>query len=96
MKDCCRIADLRYKEIINIGSGARLGYVNDVEISIKDGKILALVVPGALRFFGLLGREEDVVIPWEAIERVGDDILLVRHDFPAAGARERLRRRREE
>ena len=37
----------------------------------------ALVVPGRRRFFGLLGREEDKVIPWGAVKRFGEDIILV-------------------
>ena len=37
----------------------------------------ALVVPGRLRFFGLLGREEDKVFPWESVRRFGEDIILV-------------------
>lgn len=37
---------------------------------------------GRCRFFGLFGREEDFIIPWEAIDKIGDDIILVRHDRP--------------
>ena len=35
------------------------------------------VVCGRLRLFGLLGREDDVVLPWNSIVRVGSDIILV-------------------
>ena len=35
------------------------------------------VVPGRLRLFGLLGREEDRVFPWEAVRRFGADTILV-------------------
>ena len=33
---------------------------------------------GRLKLFGLLGREEDITIPWKEIEKVGEDVLLVR------------------
>ena len=33
---------------------------------------------GRLKLFGLLGREEDVAIPWKEIEKIGEDVLLVR------------------
>lgn len=78
----CRIADLRCKEVINLCDGCRMGYVGDVEIDVVCGRVIALVVPGRCRFFGLFGREEDSIIPWEAIDKIGDDIILVRHDHP--------------
>lgn len=83
MTSCCRITDLRCKEVINLCDGCRMGYVGDVEVDTLCGRVVALVVPGRCRFFGLFGREEDHVIPWECIDRIGDDIILVRHDRPA-------------
>ena len=71
-----RCAHLRCREIINICSGHRLGFVGDVEIDLATGKLLALIVPGRLRCFGLLGREEDYVIPFDCISRIGEDIIL--------------------
>lgn len=73
----CRGAELRYKEIIDIRDGTRYGYVGDVELDTASGQICALVVYGRLRLFGLLGREEDLVFPWSAVKRFGEDIILV-------------------
>ena len=78
-----RLSDLRNKEIVDVESGSRFGCVQDVEIDWKAGKVGALVVPGRLRLFGLLGREEDVVIPLDAVRRFGEDIILVEGNFPA-------------
>ena len=72
-----RIADLQCKEVVNITDGCRLGYVSDVEIDILTGKIVAIVVPGKCRFFGLFGRADDYVITWQCIRRFGEDIILV-------------------
>ena len=66
-----RIADLRCKEIINVSDGCRFGYVGDVEVDLESGRVTALVVPGRLRLFGLLGREEDRIFPWESVRRFG-------------------------
>ena len=85
-----RIADLRCKEIINVTDGSRFGYVGDVEVDLDTGQICALVVPGRLRLFGLLGREEDRYIPWDRVRRFGEDIILVEQE-PQPRA---LRRRR--
>lgn len=73
----CRVSELRYKEIINVSDGSRYGWVGDVEVDLESGQIRALVVPGRLRLFGLLGREEDRVFPWEAVRRFGADTILV-------------------
>ena len=66
-----RIAELRYKDVISVEDGSRYGYVGDMEVDLESGQVRAL------RFFGLLGREEDKVIPWGAIKRFGEDIILV-------------------
>ena len=85
-----RVMQLRYKEVIDISDGSRFGYVEDVEVDWREGKVRALVVPGRLRLFGLLGREEDVVVPFEAVKRFGEDIILV--DSGQAGLRQKRRR----
>ncbi len=77
----CRITDLRCKEVISICDGSRLGFANDVEFDVQTGRIVAIVVPGPCRFFGLFGREDDYVIPWGAIRRIGEDIILVEVDL---------------
>lgn len=77
-----RIAELRYKEVISVEDGTRYGYAGDMEIDLETGRVKALVVPGRRRFFGLLGREEDKYIPWEAISRFGEDIILVDEKRP--------------
>ena len=86
----CRVSELRYKEIINVSDGSRYGWVGDVEVDLDSGQVLALVVPGRLRLFGLLGREEDRYIPWDRVRRFGEDIILVEQE-PQPRA---LRRRR--
>lgn len=72
-----RFSDLRCKEVINITDGARLGYVNDLDLEPDCGRILSLIVPGRCRLFGLLSAGEDYVIPWQSIRRIGADIILV-------------------
>ena len=71
--------DLRYKEVIDIHSGFRLGYVCDAEFDDSTGQLMSLITPGRAKFFGLLGREDDYVIPWTSIARIGSDIILTDH-----------------
>jgi len=75
-----RASNLKVKEVINISDGRRLGFVNDVEIDLESGKIEAIVLPGGGRFFGLIGRDNEFIIPWEKIKKVGEDIILVDMD----------------
>ncbi len=72
-----RIADIKDKQVVCVKSGKFLGYPNDVELDFKDGRVLSLVVLGKPRFFGLLGRGEDIVIPWNEISVIGQETILV-------------------
>lgn len=78
----CRFDDMRCKEIINIRTGCKLGFPDDIEFDTCTAKICKLIVFGKAKFFGLLGREEDFVIPWCDIEVIGQDTILVTCDFP--------------
>ena len=70
-------SELRYKEVIDLRSGRRLGYVCDAELDDAEGRLTSLIVPGKAKLFGLLGREDDYVLPWQSIARIGPDIILI-------------------
>ena len=72
-----RIYDLHYKEVINVATGQRLGYISDAEFDIQTGRILSFIVPGPRRFFVLLPGNIDYIFPWESIVRMGDDTILI-------------------
>ena len=75
---CC-INDLRDKEVINICDGRKLGCVDDVEVDVISGRLVSIIVPCDGRLFGF-GRSKSLVILWDCIEKIGDDIILVRVD----------------
>lgn len=81
----CRMGDLRNKEVINMKDGSRIGFVCDVEMDTASAALTAVVVYGKLRWFGLLGREPDCVIPWKNIVIIGDDTVLVDYVRPEKG-----------
>ncbi|HHW17705.1 MAG TPA: YlmC/YmxH family sporulation protein [Firmicutes bacterium] len=72
-----RASDLAMREVINTTDGRRLGNIVDVELDLSTGKILAVVVPGQAKAFGIFGRGDDYVIPWENIKKIGEDVILV-------------------
>lgn len=69
--------DFRHKEVINIKNGKRLGYVQDVTADLKTGTITSIIVPGNTKLFNIFSTGNDIVIPWENITCIGDDIILV-------------------
>ena len=72
-----RVTELHCKEVICVGDGRRLGFVSDVEVTVPEGNVVSIIVPGPCRFLGLWGRRDDYVIPWNCIRRIGPDIILV-------------------
>ena len=72
-----RICDLREKEIVNMSDCKRLGNAMDVKFNIHDGCILALIIPGPARLYGLFGCDSEYIIPFECIKKIGPDIILV-------------------
>jgi len=70
--------DLKNKEVINIYDGKSLGYVYDIEVNLEKGLIEGIVVPAQRSFFSFFGRgDNDYVIKWKDIKRIGDDVILV-------------------
>ena len=83
----CRIRDFRCKEVINVCDGCT--------VKGNEGRVAAIIVYGPGRFFGLFGRGEEFYIPWECIQRIGDDIILIDKPFQRRDPRlERKRRKR--
>ena len=74
---CTTFCELRQKEVINICDGARLGRICDLELDDCDGRINAIIVPGPSRMLGLLRSDEEFVIPFCKIRRIGGDVILV-------------------
>ncbi|MEG2377061.1 MAG: YlmC/YmxH family sporulation protein [Clostridia bacterium] len=75
--DSSRITDLSCKEVINICDGTRFGFVNDIEIDCACGTVVSIIVPGPSKFPWFFRQKDDYIIPWDAIRRIGDDIILV-------------------
>ena len=53
-------SELRYKEVIDVHTGKRLGYVCDAEFDETEGRLISLITPGKAKFFGLFGREDEM------------------------------------
>lgn len=69
--------DFNSKEVINISDGKRLGFVQDVCADLESGKITSIIVPGGNKLLSRFSNENDIVITWDKIRCIGDDIILV-------------------
>ncbi len=70
--------DFKRKEVINITNATRLGYVQDVCANLETGKITSIIVPGgANKLLNFFSASNDIVIEWEKITCIGEDLILV-------------------
>jgi YlmC/YmxH family sporulation protein len=72
-----RMSDLRDRDVISVSDGKRLGVIIDIDMDIETGRLRAIVLPGSGGFMGVIGRKNDLVIPWEKIVKIGVDTILV-------------------
>lgn len=69
--------DFKHKEVININDGKRLGFVQDVCADLESGTITSIIVPGSNKFMGMFSSENEIVIQWQNIRCIGEDVILV-------------------
>lgn len=69
--------DFKHKEVISINDGRRLGYVQDVCADLTTGHITSIIVPGSSKPLSFLSSGNDIVIPWERIKCIGENVILV-------------------
>ncbi|MBU5438165.1 YlmC/YmxH family sporulation protein [Tissierella sp. MSJ-40] len=72
-----KLSDMREKEVINVNNGAKIGLVYDFEIDLEKGKVIALVLPGSGKMLSFFGKNNDLIIEWEDIVKIGTDAILV-------------------
>ena len=78
----CSIAELRNKEVICKLNGTRIGNVDDVELDVNSGRLVSIVSYGKGKVMGLFGKSEDFIIPWDDIDVIGEDTILVKCECP--------------
>ena len=74
----CRIDELKNKQVVSVKNGAVLGRIDDVEINTDTGTINSVVIFGKNHILWIFGRENDIIIPWNDIEIIGSETVLVK------------------
>lgn len=72
-----KISELREKEVINIRDGSKIGVIEDIEVDLAKGEVTAIVVPKAGKMFRIFSKNDDTVIKWKNIIKIGTDTILV-------------------
>ena len=76
------IRELCEKEVVQLEQGVCLGRADDLEFDPATAQLQCLILLGRPRLLGLLGRDEDLVIPWQEIGTIGEDAVLVHTALP--------------
>lgn len=74
----CSFSDLRDKEVINLRDGRKLGCVMDIDFDIPTGRICRIILPPPGKMALFASSKSNLYIPWDKIEKIGDDAILVR------------------
>lgn len=76
------IRELCEKEVVQLEKGICLGRADDLVFDSATAQLQSLILLGRPRLFGLLGRDESLTIPWQEIEIIGEDAVLVHTTLP--------------
>ena len=74
-----RMGELAGKEIVNLHDGSRLGVVidSDLILDIETGEIHSIILPRKNNLLNMWFDKQQLVIPWEAIKKVGTELIIV-------------------
>lgn len=72
-----KLSDLEIKDVIREEDGTRLGKVTDITIDAASGKVISIHVSKGLRFSGLFSSNDEILVPWNKIVKIGSDVIIV-------------------
>ncbi|GAB6098835.1 YlmC/YmxH family sporulation protein [Halanaerocella petrolearia] len=77
-----RLSQLQGKEIVNLHNGERLGLINNTDLifNTKTGALESILIPNQRGLFGMVGRKQELEIPWDSVVKVGSEIVII--DLP--------------
>jgi len=74
-----RLNELVGKEMVNIYDGMRMGTVgeSDMMIDQESGQIISIILPNRGNAFNFWANRQKLVIPWEAVKKIGREVIVV-------------------
>lgn len=78
-----RLSELVGKEIINLNDGMRMGTVGDSDLIIdaESGEIHSIILPSRQNFINLWTERSKIIVPWEAVRKIGREVIVVDIDM---------------
>lgn len=70
------LSELQTKDIISLKDGRKIGRIIDVEIN-ESGAIKFFVIEYSKSIKNIFSRGDDLKIPFDSIEKIGSDVILV-------------------
>ncbi|MBQ4633854.1 MAG: YlmC/YmxH family sporulation protein [Bacilli bacterium] len=71
-----RLSELQNKDIINIGDGKKIG--NIIDVVIDESGAMKSVIVEQVKGLSLFSNKDDLEIKWQQIEKIGEDVILVK------------------
>ena len=71
-----RLSDLQNKDVINVKDGKKIGNIIDIIIN-NEGKMQSIIVEQT-KGMKVFTSKEDIEINWGQIEKIGEDVILVK------------------
>jgi len=72
-----RLSDLQNKTVINLTDGKNIGNIIDMSVD-NEGKTTGIIVEKHRFILSYFTNKQEMVIKWEQIEKIGEDVILVR------------------
>ena len=69
--------DFKQKEVISLSEGKILGFVVDVQADFENGEIHSIIVAKTGKLFASAMSKNNITIPWNKINKIGEDVILV-------------------
>lgn len=75
-----RLSELQDKSIVNVNDGKLIGNIIDIIINDK-GTIEYLVVEKSKFIVSRFSNKDEINVSWDKIDKIGEDVILVRMEF---------------
>lgn len=75
-----RLSDLQHKDIVNVTDGKKVGNIIDISID-ENGSLDSLIVEKSKFILSYFTNKNELEIKWKQIEKIGEDVILVKLNF---------------
>ncbi len=72
-----RLSDLQNKTVVNLVDGKNIGNIIDLNID-ENGKTIGLIVEKHKFIISYFTSKKEFSISWNQIEKIGEDVILVK------------------